>query len=291
MLEFFRKHKKGILGTIIFHGILVLLFVFFGFSTPLPLPGEQGIMINFGNTRDASGAAELQESVVEEETSTQRESQITQQEQQQTTARDNQVSQEETTTQEEEDVATQDFEEAPAMDQKEEKTQEQQEEETQPAERQQESQEQQEEDSQPEREVNENALYPGRSTQESGESEGETEGSGNQGRESGSPLSDNHANIDSRGMGGIDFSLKGRNPESLPKPDYNYQVEGKVVVEITVDKNGNVTKAVAGVRGSTTLNDKLLDAAKKAAMKAQFDRKPDAPAYQKGTITYYFRLQ
>ncbi len=291
MQEFLKNHKKGILGTLLFHGIVALLFVFFGFSTPLPLPGEQGIMINFGNTRDASGAAELQESVVEE-TSTQRESQITQQEQQQSTARDNQAQQEETTTQEEEDVATQDFEEAPAMDQTEEETQEEQEQqETQPAERQQESQEQQEEETKPEREVNENALYPGKSTEESGESEVQTEGSGNQGRETGSPSSDNYSDVDSRGQGGIDFSLKGRNSESLPKPDYNYQVEGKVVVEITVDTHGNVTNAVPGVKGSTTLNDKLLDAAKKAALRAKFDSKSDAPAYQKGTITYYFRLQ
>jgi TonB family protein len=92
-------------------------------------------------------------------------------------------------------------------------------------------------------------------------------------------------------MGNMNYSLSGRNPESLPKPEYNYQVEGKVVVEITVDKYGNVTKAVAGVKGSTTLNENLLKAAKKAALNAKFDRDPKAPAYQKGTITYYFRLQ
>ena len=92
-------------------------------------------------------------------------------------------------------------------------------------------------------------------------------------------------------MGGIDFSLKGRNPESLPKPEYNYPVEGKVVVEITVDRRGNVTKAEAGMKGSTTLNDNLLRAARKAALNARFDPKTDAPAFQKGTITYYFRLQ
>ncbi|MGM0530055.1 MAG: TonB family protein [Bacteroidota bacterium] len=287
MLEFFKKHKEGILGTLIFHGILALLFVFFGFSTPLPLPGEQGVMINFGNTRDASGAAEPQESVVQE-TSTQRESQPAQQEQQ-----ESQTPQEETPTGEEQDVATQDFEEAPAMDQKQEETQEQQEQENQPEESQQENQQQQEqeEETEPEREVNENALYPGKSEEESGENEGETEGSGNQGQETGSPSSDNYSDEDSQGMGGIDFSLKGRNSESLPKPAYNYEVEGKVVVEITVDTQGNVTNAVSGVKGSTTLNDKLLDAAKKAALKAKFDSKSDAPAYQKGTITYYFRLE
>ena len=276
MLEFFRKHKKGIVGTVIFHGILVLLFFLFKFSTPLPLPGEQGIMINFGNMPDASGAEELQQRVVREAAAQQQSRQTQQQQIQQPANQEAQVQQEETSSQQDQDVATQDFQDAPAMDKKEEETQQQQ---------------QQQEEAQPEQQVNEKALYSGRSSKESGESEGETQGSGNQGRESGSPLSDNHANVDSEGRGGIDFSLQGRNPESLPKPDYNYQVEGKVIVEISVDKYGNVTKAVAGVKGSTTLNDKLLSAAKRAALKAKFDRKPDAPAYQKGTITYYFRLQ
>jgi len=48
---------------------------------------------------------------------------------------------------------------------------------------------------------------------------------------------------------------------------------------------------VPGVKGSTTLDANLLAAAKRAALKAKFDKKPDAPAYQKGTITYYFKLQ
>ncbi|MFW5945091.1 MAG: TonB family protein [Bacteroidota bacterium] len=293
MLEFFRQHKKGIVGTIIFHGIVVLLFVFSGFSTPLPLPGERGIMINFGNVQDAAGNTEVQENMAEE-TSAESESQQDRQEQQQSVTQESQPAQEETQSQEDQDVNTQDFEEAPAMDQKEEETQEQEEQESQPTENQEEQQQenqQQQEETKPEREVNEEALYPGRSSEESGENEGETEGSGNQGRETGSPLSDNHSNVDSRGMGGIDFSLQGREAESIPKPDYNYQVEGKVVVEITVDKQGKVTKASAGVKGSTTLNDNLLSAARKAALKAKFDRKSDAPAYQKGTITYFFRLQ
>ena len=87
---------------------------------------------------------------------------------------------------------------------------------------------------------------------------------------------------------GILFSLEGRTPQSLPKPEYNYQVEGIVVVEVTVDLNGNVTTANPGVKGSTTLNEHLMAAAKKAALAAKFDRKPDAPAFQKGTITYNF---
>ncbi len=294
MLDFFREHKKGIVGTLIFHGILVMVFIFSGFSTPLPLPAEQGIMINFGNVQDASGAAELEQSI-EKEAEQSQETPAVQQEQQQADVSTPPASQEETTQETDKQVETQDFQEAPALEEssKEEKQQEEKEPNPEPTDNTDESQEteKQQEDKQPEREVNQEALYPGKSTQESGESEGETQGQGNQGRESGSPYSDNHANVDSRGMGNINFSLEGRNPESLPKPEYNYQVEGKVVVEITVDRQGNVTKAEAGMKGSTTLNDKLLRAARKAALNARFDPKPNAPAYQKGTITYYFRLQ
>ena len=41
----------------------------------------------------------------------------------------------------------------------------------------------------------------------------------------------------------------------------------------------------------TTLDENLLKAAKDAAILARFDRKPDAPAFQKGTITYIFMLR
>jgi TonB family protein len=89
---------------------------------------------------------------------------------------------------------------------------------------------------------------------------------------------------------GISFSLSGRTPVALPKPEYNIQREGIVVVEVTLDDNGNITNAVPGVRGSTTINDYLLNSAKNAALKAKFNAKHDGPRFQKGTITYHFKL-
>lgn len=89
---------------------------------------------------------------------------------------------------------------------------------------------------------------------------------------------------------GISFSLSGRTPVALPKPEYNIQREGIVVVEVTLDNNGNVTNAVPGVRGSTTINDYLMNSARNAALKAKFNAKHDGPRFQKGTITYHFKL-
>lgn len=90
---------------------------------------------------------------------------------------------------------------------------------------------------------------------------------------------------------GISYDLAGRNFQALPPPKYDYQGEGKVVVEINVDRNGNVTQAKPGVKGSTTLDEAFLNAAWDAALKAKFESKSDAPSVQKGTITYNFMLK
>ena len=77
---------------------------------------------------------------------------------------------------------------------------------------------------------------------------------------------------------------------ALPMPEYNKQEEGTVVVEVIVDKDGKVTQAVAGVKGTTTPDESLRRAAREAALKARFEPKPSVP-FQQGKITYKFRLQ
>lgn len=77
---------------------------------------------------------------------------------------------------------------------------------------------------------------------------------------------------------------------TLPRPSYAVQSSGKVVVEIWVDNYGNVQKAVAGADGTTVTDKTLWQAARKAALGAHFNMSADAPALQKGTITYIFKL-
>ena len=64
-----------------------------------------------------------------------------------------------------------------------------------------------------------------------------------------------------------------------------------MVVEIWVDNYGIVQKAVAGAEGTTVTDKKLWQAARNAAMEASFNMSADAPALQKGTITYIFKLK
>lgn len=86
--------------------------------------------------------------------------------------------------------------------------------------------------------------------------------------------------------------LKGRTVVgTLPKPQYQVQESGTVVVDILVDRYGNVTSAVPGGTGTTVTDKTLWEAARKAALNTQFNVKADAPLQQPGTITYIFRLQ
>jgi len=121
--------------------------------------------------------------------------------------------------------------------------------------------------------------------------EGETGGQGNQGVPTGSV--DSKVRGDGSGIGtkGISYDLQGRGFQSLPPPKYDYQGEGRVVVEVSVDRTGKVTQAIPGTKGSTTLDEYLLKVAKDAALQARFESKPDAPITQKGTITYNFILK
>lgn len=89
------------------------------------------------------------------------------------------------------------------------------------------------------------------------------------------------------GNGGVGFSLAGRSmikPPSLPK---NITEEGKVVVEIVVDKNGNVIRAEANGRGTNTNSSNLKTIARQAAFATKFNVS-GAEGEQKGTLTMVF---
>lgn len=86
--------------------------------------------------------------------------------------------------------------------------------------------------------------------------------------------------------------LQGRSAiGSLPRPVYNVQESGTVVVTIWVDQYGSVKKAIAGAEGTTVTDKNLWAAARKAAMESHFKMDANAPALQEGTITYIFNLK
>jgi len=114
------------------------------------------------------------------------------------------------------------------------------------------------------------------------------EGSGGVGQ---SASSANKGNPLGHGMsGGNSWSLDGRSLKgALPQPENTFTQEGKVVINIIVDKEGNVVSASIG-SGTTISDEHTRQLAKKAALKAKFNL-VDKPDKAMGTITYNFKFK
>jgi outer membrane biosynthesis protein TonB len=84
----------------------------------------------------------------------------------------------------------------------------------------------------------------------------------------------------------IAVTLPGRKIEAQPTLSKDTKEEGKVVVEITVDKLGNVIKADPNGRGTTTSSSVLKEKAKQTALSTKFSI--SSIEEQKGTITLIF---
>ncbi len=86
----------------------------------------------------------------------------------------------------------------------------------------------------------------------------------------------------------ISFSLIGRSALKIPNPIYTCDTPGKIVVNITVNANGEVTETSVNKGSSTTNNECLTEMAQEYARGAQFSELPGRTS-QPGTITYYFQ--
>jgi len=273
-----KEKKQGIAVSVVIHLLLVLFLVLASFKVKptMPVEVEEGLLVNFGFDETGEGLFEpapAAEALPPAPAATKPEA--------------------------DDAVLTQDFEEAPEvkkaepsaeeLKRREEAAIEKRRIEVENAERLKREEEQRRRDEITNR--TRNAFGNAGNVGESGTSEGIAGGEGNQGVETGSTDSRNYGPGGGIGNGAPSYRLGDRKVQSLPVPRYDSQKEGVVVVEISVDRNGVVTKAVAGVKGSTTLDEYLLREAKDAAMRAKFDSNENAPLLQKGTIWYNFKLR
>ena len=284
-----QKYKRrALVETSIIMLILLIAFIIFGFVTPLPLPEERGIVVNFGDTEMGGGDLNSQElepvmeEVIEE---------------------NQEVIPEETTSEEvaAEEVVTQEVDESIAIKEAEERKKQ--------AEKQKKLDLQKEVERQQELEnqrIEQERLDKERKEQEArdrvkaalgnakGSGQGNTGGSGNQGSTTGDPNSSNTGpggTAGSLGGGsGTGYDLAGRSVLKKASLKDDSQVEGKIIVKIWVDRNGNVTRAQAGEPGTTISNSTLRSKAEQSALKTKFSSKNDAPEVQIGRITFTFRL-
>lgn len=283
-----KEQKLSVLSTLIFFGIFTGLLLIFGFSIPYPPPQEEGILINFGTDETGSGliepapASQPEESAAEpvEETASEP------------------VKPDES----KDEAVTQDYEETAALEEKKRKEKERQEEtERKKVEEERKKQEEIERKHQEEerikKEQQQQAIndrmanaFGGQNPNGDNTGEGEGNGTGNQGSPNGDVNSTNRTG-GSHGGNGVGFDLTGRSSRLLPPPPKIHTTEGKVVVEVIVDQNGNVVSARPGVKGTTISDQSLFKVAQEAALKAKFNVSKDAPAQQKGTITYSFGFE
>jgi len=117
--------------------------------------------------------------------------------------------------------------------------------------------------------------------------EGDDNKAGDKGKITGDP---NAKGYYGNGGGGGNYRLGNRKALTKPKPAYDCNEEGKVFVRISVDKNGIVFAAQAGVKGTTNSASCLLTRAKEAALRTKFNPDSKAPAKQTGIIIYNFSL-
>ncbi len=119
--------------------------------------------------------------------------------------------------------------------------------------------------------------------------EGDDNIAGDKGKVNGDPNADGYYGNGGSGGSG-DYQLGSRKPLNRPKPDYECEEEGLVIVTIEVNRSGKVIKATAGAKGSTNTAACLLTRAKEAALKTTWQSDSNAGAKQIGIIKYRFSL-
>jgi TonB family protein len=134
--------------------------------------------------------------------------------------------------------------------------------------------------------VNQNALYKGATaTKGTGAGDGTTTTPGNQGSKNGSTLSNNY------GQGGSGGGLNMPNWSFVDPPDVKNtnRVPGTVVVDFTIDQNGNVIAASSN-RAKTKAELSLVQNCIDAIRAAKFKSSSTASGNQKGQMTFIFKV-
>ena len=247
-------------GTILVHALLVLVLFLMAFRTPLPLPGEEGVEVDLGMYNQGMGDIQPDKSAIPQQSTPPK-------------------PQEDETVKSKDDIVTQDTEETPSI-KKEKEKEPKKDSEVKPKEQPEKTVET------PQQTVNPKALFKGKDKSQDGGSEGVTGQPGDQGNPNG--LSDIKKYDGQGGQGnGPGYDLGGRGAKTLQRPPKDFPEEGHIVVEIWVDREGNVVRASI-TKGTDITNNEMRKAALDAAYRSKFIPDPTAPEEQKGTITYTF---
>jgi outer membrane biosynthesis protein TonB len=120
-----------------------------------------------------------------------------------------------------------------------------------------------------------------------GTGEGNTSGPGDRGVPHGTPGASNYTGSPGPGTGGISHSLGGRNIVTFPPKEAEFRQGGRVVVRVTVNRDGRiVNKEVVKIT-----NPELRSIALRKVDLVKFNRSETAPTEQFGNITFVFKTR
>lgn len=121
-------------------------------------------------------------------------------------------------------------------------------------------------------------------------SEGNDNTVGDKGQLDGNPYAPSYFGGQGTGSGGVGYGLNGRGSASYKTLKQDCNESGMVIVQITVNQNGNVVEAIPGVKGTTNTAACLLEPAKKIALSHKWPPDPNAPTKQIGFVKVNFTL-
>lgn len=275
MKYFETKHEKDSAKLTALFAIILLLLIFIVGPKYFDPPLEFGVAVNFGTTDFGSGDIQPIEPIKSEVKEIIKEPEVI--ESQPETSAPQESKEEVVTQNNEESIAIKKQKEAEAIAKAEAKA------ESERIEREKRAQEEQKKKL--------DALIGG-----IGKTDGTTTGSegndsqpGDKGQLDGDPYAPSYFGEPGSGGGGTGYGLKGRGKPTNSKVIPECDEEGSVVVEIQVDRNGNVVNAVPGKRG-TTGNICLYDAAKKTALTYKWPADSKAPSRQIGFVVINFSV-
>ena len=273
-MKFDKNDRIAIIGSIVFH-ILILVILFLTVIKSSVPEDDGGILVNFGNIDYAAGLFEPQGTGRPIQEPTPVEENIPPPQPPQTTP---------------EEMVTQDTEETVSLtDKKKEEEERRREEQRLERERQAQAEQRRREEEQRRREqaIRDQVAGAFGSGNADGSQGDAPTGTGNQGNPFG-----NSNTGPTEGTGGFgSFNLSGRTLRGggLPSPSYTSQVEGRIVIDITVNPRGDVINSVIG-KGTNIDDAALRKNAIEAARQARFNT-IQGSNNQSGTITYRFNLK
>jgi outer membrane biosynthesis protein TonB len=118
-----------------------------------------------------------------------------------------------------------------------------------------------------------------------GGNEGIGQGNGDMGVPGGTPGATNYTGVPGGGGTSIGHSISGRNLVSRPDPKAEFREGGRVVIRVTVNRDGAITDS----RIVSAANATIRALALKKLQSVRFNKSPTAPAEQFGNITFNFK--